>query len=376
MCSALLIALLPGFADPAETVTWTTEAGPNMVVGRVVLEGDDGGVLLEGRDGTLHAVAGSRLGERTATGEPFAPMGGEELAATLAAELGAGAETHVTLHFAIASTASPEFTDWAGDLLEAVHAGFVEEFAPPRFPTPAGGPAGPLPALILKDRTAFEAYARRPDQAARGVNPALSQGYYDPVSNRIVLYDFAGTPAGGRRESVRERAANRQANVATVAHEAIHQLAYNAGLHARLASNPIWLTEGLAMQGEATSRTSPLGWRGFADGVNPVRSKAFRAMLTARRRDRQLRETNPLPRLVGSEDVFTDPTIAGAAYAASWALVRHLRAERPEAFAAYLKELAALPPLAPVTAEERLATFKTHFGEDLDGLWDAVQRVR
>lgn len=164
--------------------------------------------------------------------------------------------------------------------------------------------------------------------------------------------------------------------MATVAHEAIHQLAYNAGLHARLARNPIWLTEGLAMQGEATDRRSPLGWRGFAGGANPGRSQAFRAALAARRRDRRLREVNPLPALIGTDDVFADPVVAPAAYAASWALVRHLRADRPDAFAAYLTDLAALPPLTPVAEDARLATFRQHFGDDLEGLWDEVQRVR
>ena len=369
---APLLALLFA-APPAEAVTWTGDAGPITTVGRVVVEGGDGGVLLEGRDGALHAIAAARLLERTPTGEPFAPLNGAELAAALAEDLGPGAATRVTPRFAIASTASPDFTAWAGDLLEAVHAGFVEEFAPPR-PLAAA-----LPVLILKDRAAFEAFAARPDQAARGVNPTLSQGYYDPVSNRIVLYDFAGSPSplgGAHRGSIRERAANRQANVATVAHEAVHQLAYNAGLHARLADNPVWLTEGLAMQAEATDRRAPLGWRGFDGGVNPARSRAFREALAARRRDRRLRDANPLPALLGSDAVFADPAVAAAAYAASWALVRHLRAERPEAFAAYLTDLAALPPLAPASEENRLAAFRQRFGDDLDALWDEVQRIR
>ncbi|MFH5804189.1 DUF1570 domain-containing protein, partial [Alienimonas sp. DA493] len=380
MCVALPLALLLFAAEPAETVVWQTDAGPQSVTGRVILEGDDGGVLLKGRDGALHAVAATRLTSRTPTGEPFAPLPADELAATLAEELGAGAATRVTPHFAIASTASPEFTAWAGDLLEAVHAGFVAEFPPATFPTPEGGPAGPLPVLILRDRAAFEAFAQRPEQAARGVNPALSQGYYDPVSNRIVLYDFAGSPSplGGARggASVRERAANRQANVATVAHEAIHQLAYNAGLHTRLASNPLWLTEGLAMQGEATDRRTPLGWRGFDGGKNVVRAKTFRQFLAARRRDRELRDTNPLGKLIAADTLFSDPTVAEAAYAVSWALVNHLREDRPEAFAAYLTDLAALPPLVPQSPEDRLALFQKHFGQDLDGLWDAVQTVR
>ena len=378
MCPAPLLFALLTAADPAagspdiaERVAWATDAGPVAVTGRVVLEGADGGVLLEGVDGAMHAVAAARLTDRTPTGDPFARLEGKELAAALAADLGPGAEPRVSPHFAVASTAAPEFADWAVDLLEAVFAGFTAEFAPP------AAPPGPLPVLILRDRAAFEAFASRPDQAARGVNPALSQGYYDPVTNRVVLYDFAGAAtAGGRRGSVRRRAANRQANVATVAHEAVHQLAYNTGLHTRLADNPVWLTEGLAMQAETADRRAELGWKGFAGGTNPARSKAFRLALAARRRNRELRNANPLPALVATDDAFADPAVAAAAYAASWAVVKHLREDRPEAFAAYLSELASAAPLAPVAPEERLEAFRRHFGEDLDGLWAEVQRVR
>ena len=379
---AVLLCVVFAQTSPAERIVFTSDTGSQTLVGRAVVEGGDGGVLLETPDGALHAIAAARLTGRAPVGGPFVPLTGAELGAALAADLnsgttGPGAAVTVTPHFAIASTASPAFTTWAGELLEAVHDGFVAEFAPPRPLT------GPLPALILRDRAAFEAFAARPDQAARGVNPALSRGYYDPASNRIVLYDFAGTPAGSpsplggaRRGSLRERVSNRQANVATVAHEAVHQLAYNMGLHTRLAHYPVWLTEGLAMQAEATDRRAPLGWEGFADGANPARSKAWRAALVARRRDRRLRNVNPLPALIGGDEAFSDPTVAAAAYAASWALVRHLRSDRPEAFRAYLADLAARPPLVPVTEQQRAATFRTHFGDDLDGLWEAVRRVR
>ena len=381
MSAAFPLALLLAAAPPAEVVTYATDAGPATLTGRAVVEGGDGGVLLETPDGALHAIAAARINERTPAGEPFVPLTGAELGASLAADLdsgttGPGAAVTVTPHFAIASTASPAFTEWAGELLEAVHEGFVAEFAPTR---PLGGS---LPVVILRDRAAFEAFAARPDQAARGVNPALSQGYYDPASNRIVLYDFSATPGspsplgGARRSTLRERVANRQANVATVAHEAVHQLAYNMGLHTRLAHYPVWLTEGLAMQAEATDRRAPLSWKGFADGANPARSKAWRAALAARRRDRRLRNVNPLPALIGGDGVFSDPTVAAAAYAASWALVRHLRADRPEAFRAYLSDLAARPPLVPIAEEERATTFRTHFGDDLDGLWNDLRRVR
>ena len=364
---ALLLLAPP--AAPAERVTWDAPGGPRTVVGRVLAGGADGGVLLEGPDGTVHAVAAGRVRSREPAGA-FAPLSGGQLAAVLAGELGPGAATRAGGGYAIASTAPPEFTDWAADLLGAVRDGFLEEFAPP------AAPAGPLPMLILKDRAAFVAHARRPEQRARGVDAALSQGYYDPVTNRVVLYDFTAGTKGPGRAARRARAAAAEANVATVAHEATHQLAYNTGLHARLANTPVWVTEGLAMQAEAADRRAPLGWRGFGSGANPNRSGQFRALLAARRRDPALRDTNPLPKLIASDALFTDPATARPAYAASWALVRHLRREQPDAFAAYLADLAALPPLVPRSPADRTALFTKHFGDDTDALWRRVKRVR
>ena len=55
--------------------------------------------------------------------------------------------------------------------------------------------------------------------------------------------------------------------VATVVHEATHQMAFNCGLHARLAPVPVWVSEGIATYFETPDLRSRTGWRGIG-GVN------------------------------------------------------------------------------------------------------------
>ena len=364
MFAAALLVLLQLPIEPAVAVMVRDDAGATEVLtGRVVLADAGGGVLLESPDGTLHALAATRVVANEETGRPFIPLPAAELGAALAAELGDGAAVTLTPHYAIASTASAEFTAFAAELLEHFRAAFLAEFAPPREP------AGALPVLILADRTAFAAYVARPGRVGGVVDPN-GRGFYDPVTNRVVLYDFAaGSPAG----RVRDTAAAARATVATVVHEAAHQLAYNVGLHARLADNPVWVTEGLAMLCEPADPRHPLGWRGFGRR-NAVRFGEFRAFLALRRRDPNLRNANPLPALIRSDDLFRDPATAGHAYAAAWALTAHLRRTRPDALAAYLADLAAKPPLAKDTPDDRAALFAEHFGGDIDALWLRVTR--
>ena len=349
---ALLLCLLP--AEPAVTVA--RAAGPPLT-GRVVVVGADGGVLLETPDGVLHAVSADDGRGGTSAG-PFVPLPPTRLGGTLLAELDRGATLTVTPHYAIASAASREATGRVADLLEAVQAEFRATFG---GDGPLPRPRRTLPVLILKDRAAFEAHVGRPD-APYGEVPAGSRGFYDPVTNRVVLFEPAERTPGAP-------------DLGTVAHEAVHQLAYNCGLHARLADNPMWVTEGIAMLAEPTSPRRPHGWAGF-DRRNVIRAREFRQFLIARDRDSALRGTNPLEQLVGTDALFFETRTGPAAYAAAWALTDALARREPAALRAYLADLAAKPPLVQETIADRLALFRRHFGGDLDAIWRAVSTNR
>src|SRR5439155_20506161 len=123
------------------------------------------------------------------------------------------------------------------------------------------------------------------DQASRDDLPAGTGnivGFYSLRTNRINMFDLTGTEAvhearstehGARSQAelpaLRSRlpASNRRGSmhaineilsqpsaeplVATIVHEATHQIAFNCGLQTRYADIPLWLCEGMAVYFEA-----------------------------------------------------------------------------------------------------------------------------
>src|SRR4029079_18377404 len=63
--------------------------------------------------------------------------------------------------------------------------------------------------------------------------------------------------------------------VATIVHEATHQIAFNSGLQTRYADLPLWLLEGMAVYFEAPDLDSSRGWTGIGK-VNYPRLETFR----------------------------------------------------------------------------------------------------
>ena len=94
-------------------------------------------------------------------------------------------------------------------------------------------------------------------------------GYYNQLTNRITTYDITGsdstdTTASQSSHSVGVKILqNPRASslIATLVHEATHQLAFNAGLHVRLSPTPVWLSEGIATYFETPDLTNSRGWR-------------------------------------------------------------------------------------------------------------------
>ena len=106
----------------AQSVTRSIEA-------RLLLTAQDGGLLLEGRDGQLWTVVPQQLLKNEPTDERFQPLTGEELGKQLQLELiGFGIKTPsqvvVTKHYVICSTAGRKYAEWVGILFERLHDGF------------------------------------------------------------------------------------------------------------------------------------------------------------------------------------------------------------------------------------------------------------
>ena len=167
-----------------------------------------------------------------------------------------------------------------------------------------------------------------------------------------------GSSAAHINQILSQPAAER--TVATIVHEATHQLAYNTGLQTRFAGNPMWVSEGIAVYFETPDLDNSRGWR-YIGAINRLHLKHFRDSLAQRPPD-------ALETLLTDDAPFRDPQTSTDAYAGAWALNYYLLRARREQYVKYLQEMAQLPPLAEQTSAERLAQFRRAFGEDLKRL--------
>ena len=345
-------------------VRFENESGRvQQVEGRVLVRAQDGGLLLEARSGRLWTITPEQLKDETETDQAFAPLKPEELAAVLKQEIAeAGIPSdiavHETEHYVICSAAGPAYAQWCGTLLERLYKAFHTfwkgrdfELTEPQFP---------LPVVIAADQKQFAALARY-DRTPASAN---GQGYYLITANRITLYDLTSAPDRRPAANVAEvarRARQVPASVATVIHEATHQIAFNTGMHTRYADNPVWLTEGIAMYFETPDLKSSRGWRTIGR-VNPARLRMYRDFATKRR------QIDSLITLLGSNERFGNAETAGDAYAEAWALTCFLMRSRGRHLTGYLKAISQKPPLRFESAADRMKEFQAGFGDDLHAL--------
>lgn len=339
-------------------LTIAAPEGERVVQGRILLSAVDGGLLVEQRDGALVTITPAELKQRRDLDQPFVPLNADELAAALQEELGAKFEIVRTKRYIIATSAGKPYAEWCGRMLERLQTAFLA-FAK-RLELELHEPQQPLVVIVFATSAEYAEYA------TRDAGPSVAQtiGYYSARTNRILLADLTrtgGEDAPRNASEMQRRLANRQVNVATVVHEATHQLAFNCGLQTRYADNPMWLSEGLAIYCEAPDLAGGGGWRTIGR-VHAGRLAQFRDYLQTRRRPASLAS------LLVSDDRFRDPATAPDAYAESWALTYFLIRERPEQYARYLRQIGAKPRLIFNDPATREAEFRAAFGEDLGAL--------
>jgi hypothetical protein len=158
--------------------------------------------------------------------------------------------------------------------------------------------------------------------------------------------------------------------IATVVHEATHQIAYNCGLHARYGDCPLWFCEGIAVYFETPDLSSSKSWK--ISALNGMRLPQFYDYLGHR-------PANSLETLVAKDDRFRDPDKALDAYAEAWALTYFLINKHGKQYIDYVKKISEKKPLLPDAPEDRLKEFQQVFGDlgDLDREFlRYMQRVR
>ena len=354
-------------------VTFIEEAGlaekqnqtptTRTVRGRIITTAEDGGFLLMGQDGRYWPVTPDRLKEKKEIKEEFRFLTAKELAEELKQEFGPEFKVYGTKHYLICANTSENFQRWSGALFERLFEGFHKHWKEQQ--SLKKELAIPLVAIIFSSQQEFVEYAAN----ELGKDAASTQGYYSSGTNRITLYDqttIDQTTIQGRRGQLSQaqihlRMSEASANVATIIHEATHQIAYNAGFHTRYADNPLWLTEGLAMYCEMPDMKNKLGWKTIGK-LNTVRLRQFRPFML------KLRPANSLETLLKSNDRFQNAETIGNAYAEAWAFSYFLIRTKRKLYLEYMNSIAAKDPLIWDSPQERLQEFQAVFGEDLEKL--------
>jgi hypothetical protein len=333
------------------------------VSGRVVITAEDGGILLAAQDGVLWRITQEQIVERRSDERTFVPLGADQAAERLLGELPPGFEVFRTKNFVICHDTSRAYAQWCGGLFERLYRAFENFWSNRGFELRQ--PEFPLVAVLFADRARYIEYTRPELGDAAG----SIVGYYSLDTNRVVMYELTGLEAmrqaGDRRGSLAEitRMLSRpeaQANVATIIHEATHQLLFNTGMQQRWADIPLWLSEGLAMYFETPDLNSTQGWRTIGAVSRP--------RLTAFQRNLPDRPAGSLASLLADDQRFRTTRDGAAAYAEAWALNYFLIRRFPKQYNDYLKMLAEKTPLVWATPDERLREFRAAFGEDLDRL--------
>ena len=356
-CAAWLILLVAGpraWTQQAQQITFRHHQRTLTLEGQVLVEDRQGGVLLLGRDGSLWTITADRLLRRQRLERAFEPYEPRELGQRLIAELGADFNLHLTRHYVICYNTGDGYAHWVGALFERLYLAFRTFWK--RRGLRLQEPQFPLVAVVFADKSSFTEHAR--EELGEAVNNVL--GYYNQRSNRMVMYDLTGVGPRQRRFLTQSQIRallsrpGAERTVATIIHEATHQIAFNTGLQKRFSDIPVWVSEGLAMYFEVPDLKSSRGWRGLGK-VNRVRLRGFLSYLPKRPPD-------SLVQLLKDDRRFRDPQQIHHAYDEAWAWYYFLMRTRPKQLVQYHKLLAAKPMLKWDTPQQRLEDFTSIFG--------------
>jgi hypothetical protein len=361
LLAAALVATTAARAAALDYITVNHEGKRREIPGKVEVEAEDGGVLLMARDGVLWPVPKEELLDRRGDSKPFSPLSRDEMVKQLTEELPSGFKIHSTKHYLICYNTSQDYAQWVGALYERLFSAFNNYWTRRGFELHE--PEFPLVALVFDSQASYARHARH----ELGEGAASIIGYYSLKTNRVTMYDLTGLEefrGGGRSSAARINQILSQPRaertVATIVHEATHQIAFNSGLQVRYADIPFWVSEGIAIYFETPDLQSSKGWRNIG-GVNRLNLLNFRKSLAGRPAD-------ALETLLTDDKRFRDPATMSASYGEAWALNYFLIRTRSEQYVKYLQQMAEQSPLVPVSADERLAQFKAVFGGDLTSL--------
>ncbi len=356
---ALLAFVLLAMSQPvpADEIVLKQGDRERKIVGKVLVTAEDGGIIALAPDGRIWPIRPAELVSHKPGGPEFVPLDHQQLIAELKQELPAGFRFHETKHYLICYNTSDAYAQWCGGLFERLYGAFTNYWTEREMPLVE--PTFPMVAVVFADRESFADYSR----AELGDAVSAIIGYYSFRSNHMTMYDLTGIEAlrkpgdKGKTADINQFLSQPQAErtVATIIHEATHQIAHNCGLQTRYASNPMWFSEGMALYFETPDLKSRKGWRNIG-AVNQFQMGNFQKYLARR-------PAGALATIITDDKAFRDAQKSADAYAESWALTYFLMRARPKQYQEYLAMLSKKEVAAWDTAETRLTEFKKTFGE-------------
>ncbi len=281
------------------------------------------GCLVVLPSGKLKAVAER---DTTPTDKPFTPLSGKELTERLQAG-GLGKFTADTSdHYAYLYACDEKFYRATRDILETLYDGVLPALK--QWKLEVHDPQVPLVVLIMPNRATFDAFHPMPPDVA---------AYYSAVSNYVILYEEPELS-----DAAPERALKRAAY--TIAHEGVHQILHNVGVQQRLAPWPAWISEGLAELFCPVRVSSKMVKKG-SDSMPQRRVRWNQLGLV---NDLRMYDLLPLKSDKGAmlRKIVLGKELDADGYALAWGLTHYLYSKKAKQFQAYLRDVAAIEPLA------------------------------
>lgn len=301
--------------------------------------------LLMSNDGMIHILPNADIANQEILNQPFRPLEASDLITSLHSEFGRSYKARIEHPYVVVSS-QESLSVWSKRFR-------VINQAVRNYCTTHGIPTRPieypLTAVVFSSRQEFLQYSR--DEQADV--PPNCAGYYSQKSNRIVLFE-----SPDRRTDAE--------TLATISHEATHQLAFNTGLHQRLAATPLWTIEGFATMFEAPAFSESNGLKNASSWPMGQRGQWQEIRQSPAKLQRLIEE------LIRSDKPFKSDI--HDAYCVSWAMTLYLSQRHSHAYANYLRNIASLQPFAEYPAGDRTREFREHFGSDLGILARSIIR--
>jgi hypothetical protein len=308
------------------------KVGDQRYAGRVLIHNGEFCWLLQ-PDGRLQQFATEQVTDFVELKDRFKAKSNRQIQEQLQAEFGPSFEVRTSNHYVVVARSGSAKAYAA--LFERIYMDFTLAFRARGLHVVE--PEFPLVAIVFPNQTSFLDYCKTENAQV----PSAVVGCYLHSSNRVAMY---------------ERATAEEID-GTVIHEATHQVAFNTGVHSRVAKHPQWVVEGLATVFEAEGTRNRQGTNKPLDRVNRERYLWFDEYSKNRRPNKSLRD------FIREDKLFQAATLD--AYSEAWALSFFLLETRSAEYSRYLKKLAERDPLKQYEANAREKDFTAAFGHDL-----------